>query len=208
MSGSIKEARLGLPERLLRGFAYCLVHTVQRPDVRGVKPPLDEPTIFACNHVGLMDPVVLMVEYYDMMVRPLVAKDYFEKNAFTRHFYPIAQCIPIDRRKASTQWLQDSISALQKGESLIIYPEGTRNKAGSGLLPFHTGTALLAAESGARIVPVYNAMWHFPHRYRLAIGEPLRLGTPGPGKPQSEWLREQTEKIRSAIAALEEIVKI
>ncbi len=125
MSGSIKDARLGLPERLLRGFAYCLVHTVQRPDVRGVKPPLDEPTIFACNHVGLMDPVVLMVEYYE-----------------------------------------------------------------------------------SRIVPVYNAMWHFPHRYRLAIGEPLRLGTPGHGKPQSEWLREQTEKIRSAIAALEEIVKI
>ena len=201
MSGTVKEARLGGVERFLRGFAWCLVHTVQRPKLSGVKPPLDEPTIFACSHVGLMDPVILMVLYIRHMIRPLVAKEYVEKNNFTRKFYKIAQCIPLDRRNVSTKWLEDALAALAKGEHVIIYPEGKRNKTGKGLLPFHSGVALLAAKSGARIVPVYNSFWKFPHRYRLAIGEPFSLGEP-PSGDLSEWLKEQTVVIREKVAAL------
>ena len=201
MSGTVKEAHLGGAARFLRGFAWCLVHTVQRPVISGIRPPLDEPTIFACSHVGLMDPVILMVAYIRHMIRPLVAKDYVEKNGFTRRFYPLAQCIPIDRRNVSTKWLEDALAALAKGEHIIIYPEGKRNKSGEGLLPFHSGVALLAAKSGARIVPVYNSMWRFPHRYRLAIGEPFRLETPPEGD-MSEWLKEQTAFIQDKVAAL------
>ena len=98
------------------------------------------------------------------------------------------------------QWLEDALEALGKGESIIIFPEGKRNKTGSGLLPFHNGAALLAARSGARVVPVYNAFWKFPHRYRLAIGEPLDLG-PVEGD-EGEWLKSQTARIQDAVAAL------
>ena len=201
MSGTVKEAHLSGGARFLRGFAWCLVHTVQRPKLSGVKPPLDEPTIFACSHVGLMDPVILMVLYIRYMIRPLVAKDYVEKNNFTRKFYKIAQCIPLDRRKVSTKWLEDALTALAKGEHIIIYPEGKRNKSGKGLLPFHSGVALLAQMSGARIVPVYNSFWKFPHRYRLAIGEPFRLEK-APQGDLSDWLKEQTALIQEKVAAL------
>ena len=201
MRGTVKEARLGFGEKFLRGFAWCLVHTVQRPVVSGTKPNLDEPTIFVCSHMGLMDPVVLMVEYFNMMLRPLVAKDYYEKNAFTRWFYKHAQCIPIDRHHASRAWLEDSLAALSKGEHIIIYPEGKRNKTGKGLLPFHRGAALLAALSGARIVPVYNYFWDPPRRYSLTIGEPFRLGTPPKGD-LSPWVKDQTEFIYNKVAAL------
>ena len=203
MRGTVKQAGLDFKERFLRVFSWCLVKTVHRPKRYGPKPALDEPTIFACRHVGLMDPVILMVEYYRMMVRPLVAQDYVEKNGFTRKFYPIAQCIPIERRRASTKWLEAASKALEKGESVIIYPEGKRNKTGEGLLPFHSGAALLSARTGARIVPVWNAMWKFPHRYRFAIGEPFHLD-PLPSEGESAgWLREQTKKVQDAVAALE-----
>ena len=201
MKGTVKEAHLGFAARFLRGFAWCLVHTVQRPKLSGVKPELDEPTIFVCSHVGLMDPVILMVEYIRYMIRPMVAKDYVEKNGFTRRFYPLAQCIPIDRRNVSTKWLEDALAALAKGEHIIIYPEGKRNKTGEGLLPFHSGAALLAAKSGARLVPVYNAFWNFPHRYRLTLGEPFRLGTPPEGD-LSSWLKEKTALIQQKVADL------
>ena len=201
MKGTVKEAHLGFAARFLRGFAWCLVHTVQRPKLSGVKPELDEPTIFVCSHVGLMDPVILMVEYIRYMIRPMVAKDYVEKNGFTRRFYPLAQCIPIDRRNVSTKWLEDALAALAKGEHIIIYPEGKRNKTGEGLLPFHCGAALLAAKSGARLVPVYNAFWNFPHRYRLTLGEPFRLGTPPEGD-LSSWLKEKTALIQQKVADL------
>lgn len=200
--GSVKAAHLGLAETFLRYFAWCLVKTVHRPKVYGEKPGLDEPVIFVCRHVGLMDPVILMVEYFPMMLRPLVAKDYVEKNAFTRKFYPIAQCIPIDRYNPATEWVERSLEALGKGESLIIYPEGKRNKNGDGLLKFHSGAALLAAKSGARLVPVYNARWSFPHRYRLAIGKPIHLPPVPEGADFNAWLGEQTELLQRAVEEL------
>ena len=194
---------LSLAERFLRVFSCAVVHIVHRPRLYGPKPVLDEPSIFVCRHVGLMDPVILMVMYYPRMIRPLVARDYYEKNRFTRSFYRHAQCIPIDRHHTSTQWLKESLEALDRGESIIIFPEGRRNKSGQGLLPFSNGAAMLAAKSGARVVPVFNAVWHFPHRYRLAIGAPYHLDPVPPEGAQSAWLRGQTQRIRDSVAALE-----
>ena len=202
MDGSVKAAKLCFADRLLRYFCYVLVQMVQRPKLMTPRPKLDKPTIFVCRHVGLMDPVILMVIYFRMMVRPLVAKDYYDKNRFTRAFYKHAQCIPLDRRNVSKQWIEDSLEALGKGESIIIFPEGKRNKSGVGLQPFHSGAALLAARSGARVVPVYNAFWIFPHRYRLAIGEPVQLD-PLPAEGESaQWLKTQTARMQEAVAAL------
>ena len=202
MDGTVKAAKLCFADRLLRYFCYGLVQMVQRPKLMTPRPKLDQPTIFVCRHVGLMDPVILMVVYFRMMVRPLVAKDYYDKNRFTRAFYKHAQCIPLDRRNVSKQWIEDSLEALGKGESLIIFPEGKRNKSGVGLQPFHNGAALLAARSGARVVPVYNAFWSFPHRYRLAIGEPVHLD-PLPAEGESaQWLKAQTARMQEAVAAL------
>lgn len=208
MPGTIKEARLDFKAKCLRIFSYGLIHLVMRPKVCGPKPVLDQPTIFVCRHVGFIDPVILMVVYYRMMVRPLVAKDYYDASSFTQSFYKTAQCIPLDRRNpAAKQWLTDSVAALSKGESVLIFPEGKRNKSGVGLLPFHTGAALLAARSGARMIPVYNKFWKFPHRYRLAIGEPFHLDPLPEGGETAEWLKEQTERIRGRVAALEPLAE-
>lgn len=206
MSGTIKEAHLSLADKALRYFCWGVVHTVQRPKVCGGKPVHDGPTIYACRHVGLMDPVILMVEYFRWMIRPLVAKDYYDKSSFTQKFYSHAQCIPLDRQKTSLRWIEESLEALQKGESVIIFPEGKRNKTGKGLLKFQNGAALLALKSGARVVPVWNAYWDFPHRYRMAIGDPVELDPVPAAGPDSEWLDAQTAKIQAAVAALEDRV--
>lgn len=203
MAGTVKEARLGLADKALRLFARGMVAVVQRPVLYGPKPVLDQPTIFACRHMGLMDPVILMTRYPDIMIRPLAATDYVYKNSFTKSFFTHAQAIPIDRTNRSKQWLEDSLAALSKGESIIIYPEGRRNKTGKGLLPFHVGVSMLAAHSGARIIPVYNCMWNFPHRYRLAIGEPFHIDKMPEEGLTPEWLRAQTDRVQAAVAALE-----
>ncbi|MBP5483384.1 MAG: 1-acyl-sn-glycerol-3-phosphate acyltransferase [Bacteroidales bacterium] len=202
MKGSVKAAKLSFADRLLRYFCYCMVQIVQRPKLMRPRPKLDQPTIFVCRHVGLMDPVILMVVYFRRMIRALVAKDYYDKNKFTQSFYKHAQCIPLDRRNVSKQWIEDSLVALGKGESVIIFPEGRRNKSGKGLQPFHNGAALLAARSGARVVPVYNAFWHFPHRYRLAIGDPVQLDPLPAEGASAEWLKTQTARMQEAVAAL------
>ncbi len=203
MAGTVKEAHLGFKERCLRYISYLMVHLVQRPKLYGPKPVPQGPAIYACRHVGLIDPVILMVTYFPWMIRPLVAKDYYDKSNFTRSFYRTAQCIPLDRKHAATRWVEESLVALGKGESLIIYPEGKRNKSGVGLQKFQNGAALLAAKSGAQVVPVWNAFWKFPHRYRLAIGDPVPLDPVPAEGATTEWLDAQTQKIQEAVAQLE-----
>ena len=202
MRGSVKEARLSLADRCLRGFAYCMVHLVQRPQLHGSKPALDAPAIFVCRHVGLMDPVILMVQYYHQMIHPLAARDYVEKNCFTKAFFAHAQCFPIDRVNYDDQWLRDSTRALAKGESIIIYPEGRRNKEGDGLLPFHTGAVRLAVESGAQLIPVFNGRWSFPHRYHLAIGSPFHVDPIPEGGVTRDWLHAQAAKMQQKVEEL------
>ena len=82
MNGNVHGAHLSLADLCLRSFAYCLVHTVQRPKLHGEKPALEKPSIFVCRHVGFMDPLVLMVHYRKKIIHPLVALDYYEKNGF------------------------------------------------------------------------------------------------------------------------------
>ena len=199
-------ARLTVGQSLLRAFSWVLTYVWARPKVYGPFPKLDQPTIFACRHVGLYDPVILMVKYVRQIAHPLVARDYFEANSFTRWFYPLALCYPIERRSPSVEWMDKSLEALSAGESIIVFPEGKRNKTGVGLLPFHSGAALLAAKSGARVVPVYNAFWHIPKRYRLAIGNPVELDPVPEGGPNSAWLKEQTQKIKDAVEELGKLI--
>lgn len=201
MNGNVKGAHLSPADLFLRGFAYCMVKTVQRPKLHGKKPELNAPSIFVCRHVGFMDPVILMVEYCKKLMHPLVALDYYEKNGFVRRFYDHAQCIPVDRRNHSPQWLEDSLKALEKGDSIIIFPEGRRNKEGDDLLPFHTGAVRLAMHSGAQIIPVFNARWNFPHRYHLRIGEPYKLD-PAPENVDIDWLHTQAEIMRQKVEEL------
>ena len=202
MKGSVKEAHLSFADRALRVFAFCMVHVVQRPKLHGSKPALDAPTIFVCRHVGLMDPVILMVQYYRQLIHPLAALDYFEKNRFTHAFFTHAQCYPIDRKNHSDQWLTDSLGALAKGESILIFPEGRRNKEGDDLLPFHTGAVRLALESGAQLIPVFNGRWDFPHRYHLAIGKPFHIDPVPDGGVTRDWLHIQAEMMRQKVEEL------
>ena len=203
MRNRAEKSALSLPEHWLRQTIHVLVQVIMRPKVCGPAPALDEPAIFACRHTGFLDPLALMNAYHRKIVRPLIAKDYYDKNRFLRAFYRHVQCIPIDRRRASTQWLEDSVAALEKGHSILIFPEGKRNKSGQGLLPFRSGVSLLATRSSIRIIPVWNNTWKFPHRYRLTIGEPFTLDPLPPEGETTAWLRTQTLRIQDAVAALE-----
>ena len=52
--------------------------------------------------------------------------------------------------------LLDAIEKIKRGESVFIFPEGTRNRNETDLplLPFHEGSFRIAAKSGCPIVPV------------------------------------------------------
>ena len=63
--------------------------------------------------------------------------------------------IPVDRsnRKKSYQAFLTTIEKLKAGNSIVIFPEGTRSEDGT-IGPFKKGSILLSVRSGAPLVPV------------------------------------------------------
>ena len=63
-----------------------------------------------------------------------------------------------DRSDPNANPLQSMLDALEQGDSLIIFPEGTRNLTDEQLLPFKSGLYHLAqAKPDVELVPVWIA---------------------------------------------------
>ena len=64
-----------------------------------------------------------------------------------------------DRSKAKAAIAEVSKTIRERGNSIYMFPEGTRSR-GKGLLPFKKGAFVLAVESGLPIVPVVFSSTH------------------------------------------------
>ena len=65
-------------------------------------------------------------------------------------------CLFLDREnpKEGLKTILTGIDYLKAGTSIVIFPEGTRNKSIDGVLPFHAGSFKLAEKSGCSIIPM------------------------------------------------------
>lgn len=94
--------------------------------------PVRGPAIVAANHNSHLDAMVLMSLYPLSVlhkVRPVAAADYFMKNRFLRWFsLNLVGIIPLERgaRKDAKALFSACHQALDRGEILILFPEGTR----------------------------------------------------------------------------------
>jgi 1-acyl-sn-glycerol-3-phosphate acyltransferase len=116
---------------------------------------------------------------------------------------------PIRRGSGDVQALKTSLRVLKAGHTLLMAPEGTRNPEGVLQEP-HEGAALIAARSGAPILPIAmrGAAPYLKNVKRLRrtdvimrIGRPLMLRS-GNEKPSREALREISDEMMYSLAAL------
>jgi 1-acyl-sn-glycerol-3-phosphate acyltransferase len=145
-------------------------------DVRGREniPPKGG-VCFVSNHVGIFD-IILALAYAG---RPFgfIAKKELLYLPFIDIWIYILGGLFIDRvniRKAK-KTIDLGIEKLQKGGSMLIFPEGTRSK-GQGLLPFRSGAIKLATNSLVPIVPIAitGSYEVFEKDYRVH-GVPIRM---------------------------------
>src|SRR5581483_3503366 len=92
----------------------------------------------------------------------------------------LGNAVPLERGGARRHSLEHLTEMLAQGWSLLIFPEG-RLTVGGPLRPFKGGTALLAIETGAPVVPMWLAvrrpgLWERRvqrGRMTLRVGAPL-----------------------------------
>lgn len=133
---------------LLKTLAFTML--VRLESVEGLENIPDEgPAILLMNHIGWVDPIVL-VHVVPRDIVPLGKIEAFE--------YPIIGifprlwgAIPVQRGGFDRRAVQSSLEVLNKKEIILVAPEGTRNPE---LQPGKGGFAYLASRSGAPIIPV------------------------------------------------------
>jgi 1-acyl-sn-glycerol-3-phosphate acyltransferase len=165
--------------------------------------------IYFANHSSHLDTIILWAAIpadLRRRVRPVAAADYWAKGRLRRHIaLKVLNAVLIDRETRSKNPLEPLLEALSSGDSLIIFPEGTR---GIERLPsaFKGGLYNLAkAHPGVELVPVFldnlrralpkGSLVPVPISCAARFGCPLRLND---GEPKAEFLA----RARAAVEAL------
>jgi len=134
--------------------------------VTGLRPiwqaPLEQrQRIFIANHRSHGDFLTIWAALPIVMrrrTRPVAGADYWETSKVRRYLsYQVFNSVLIPRKPSRTDPNPIDLmgAALEKGDSLILFPEGTRN-LGDELLPFKSGLYHIAkAFPQVEIIPVW-----------------------------------------------------
>ena len=132
---------------------YVLKISGVNVSVLGVENIPDETVIFVCNHRSFFDIPVLLAH----LDKPygLMSKDSIGNIPFIGKWMRELNCVFVDRNnpRKAVKSLELVGNNLDMGYSMIIFPEGTRNKS-DGLLKFKTGAFKLAKQKNISIVPI------------------------------------------------------
>ncbi|WP_161864229.1 lysophospholipid acyltransferase family protein [Pseudomonas yangonensis] len=120
--------------------------------------------LYYANHSSHGDFVLLWASLPPELrkrTRPVAGADYWQKpgvRSFLINNVFNGVLVDRERKEAGANPLQAMLDALDGGDSLIIFPEGTRNLGDEPLLPFKSGLYHLAqARPDVELVPVWIA---------------------------------------------------
>jgi 1-acyl-sn-glycerol-3-phosphate acyltransferase len=167
--------------------------------------------VYYANHRSHGDFLIvwaLLPPYLQATTRPVAGADYWLRGRVRRYLIEqVFRAILIDRHvKRGDDPIGAMCTPLTAGESLIVFPEGTRNQ-GDGLLPFRPGIHHLAERRPeTEFVPVWienldralpkGGLLIVPLLCSVTFGAPL---TWTPGEPRADFLA----RCKDALLALE-----
>lgn len=197
-------------ESALKKASLFAVRLFLRVRLNGVRGETARQRIYCANHTSHLDALLVLAALPAQLrqrTRPVAAADYWRSGGLRRYVGErIFRTVLIEREVRELYPLEPALQALRQGDSLILFPEGTRGPGG-GLQPLKPGIYHLArAFPEVEVVPVWigNAHRVFPKHARvpvpatctLAFGAPLRWDGAAEAAEFLERLRAAMELAR------------
>lgn len=116
--------------------------------------PREGGVILAANHASFLDPIAVGCA----LPRPVhyLARESLFDVPGLRALLPKLNVTPIRRGAGDVRALRTALELLRGGAAVLVFPEGTRSRDGR-FGPLRAGAGLLAARSGAPVVPTVIA---------------------------------------------------
>ena len=121
------------------------------------KLPQDGQYLVVVNHRGIIDPPIVETALKNTEIfGPWISKKELYNSFFFGLFVRNAGSILLDREKSQMSgFFADTKKAVKRGESIFIFPEGTRNKTDKQLTAFKEGSRIIALKNRLPILPLY-----------------------------------------------------
>lgn len=153
----------------------------------------DESAIVCCNHYASCDVVVVANKLIKKDLNVLAKAELFRKK-FSAWFLKKMGAIAVNRGTPEVSVHKEILRRLKNGKRILIFPEGTRNLAGTHeMAEFKSGAGVYAMKAKVPIVPL---MFHhqskaFKRNY-LIVGDPIDL---------SEFYGKNMHDVKDEVAA-------
>lgn len=172
--------------------------------------PSSGPFILSPTHRSNLDsPMLAMVTTRRMRY---MGKESLWKRNWSAWYFTAAGGFPVDRATADREALKACLEVIERGEPLVMFPEGTR-QSGPVITEMFDGPAYVACRGQAPILPIglggsERAMGKGmkmprPTKMTIVIGKPIYPPKPGPsGRVPRRAVREMTVELRDHLQDL------
>jgi len=171
--------------------------------------------IFISNHLSNADAIVLD-EVLKSFNPVFVAGIKLTRESGSRLMLETFKTIPINPEKADRHALAEAVAAVKRGNSLVVFPEGTRSRSQS-MIAAKKGIVLVAKMANVAIVPIglqgtekllpindkdMNQEFFHSAAVEVNIGKPVHLPPIEDHETKKDWEERCLDYLMHCIASL------
>lgn len=136
--------------------------------------PKDRNCVLMGNHQCILDPLMLALCVPDREIHFMGKKELWNNKLLGWAFTKV-HGFPVDRGNMDMGAIRTAMNVLKEGDTLGIFPEGTRSRTGH-MLPLLGGASMLALRSRCDVIPVYIDGNYRPfRRMTVRVGKPVEM---------------------------------